>query len=270
MRIGFLVPTALLAIAFILCVPPAFGQEEAADTSQSESPPAWAESPLSIKLTAYLWAASMSGNVGVRGLPPAEIDVDFDEIFKSIDWFPPPVMLAGEVRYDRFALLSDLIYLGVEADGASPGPLPLTADAELKTLILTVGGSYRVVQTNSVNLELLAGARFWMLDMDLALTGPLVGTRVGGRSETWIDPIVGIAGQVKLGGGFAIKAEGDVGGFGVGADLDWQVLGAIQYQLNESVTLEAGYRYLSVDFDDGDFLYDVAMQGPIIGGSIRF
>ena len=269
MRIGFLVPTALLAIGFVLCGPPAFGQEEAADALKSENKPAWAESPLSIKLTAYLWAASMSGNVGVRGLPPAEIDVDFDEIFKSIDWFPPPMMLAGEVRYDRFAFLSDFIYLGVEADGASPGPLPLTAEAKLETLILTVGGSYRVVQTNSVNLELLAGARLWMLDSNLTLSGPLA-TRQAGNGENWIDPIVGMAGQIKLGGGFAIKAEGDVGGFGVGADLDWQVLGAIQYQLNESVTLEAGYRYLSVDFDDGDFLYDVAMQGPIIGGSIRF
>ena len=109
-----------------------------------------------------------------------------------------------------------------------------------------------------------------MLDADLALTGPLIGTRVGGRSEAWVDPIVGIATQIKLGGGFGFKAEGDVGGFGVGADLDWQVLGALQYQLNESITLEAGYRYLSVDYDKGGFLYDVAMQGPIIGGSIRF
>jgi opacity protein-like surface antigen len=108
-----------------------------------------------------------------------------------------------------------------------------------------------------------------MLDSDLTLTGPLTVRQAGG-SETWIDPIVGIAGNIKLGGGFSLKAEGDVGGFGVGADLDWQALGAVQYQLNESITLEAGYRYLSVDFNDGGFVYDVAMHGPLIGGSIRF
>ena len=270
MRFGSLAPAALAAVAFALCGPPAFGQEETADGSQSESPPAWAESPLSIKLTTYLWAASMSGDVGVRGLPPAEIDVDFDEIFKNIDWFPPPIMLAAEVRYDRFGLLSDFIYLGLDSEGASPGPLPLTADANLKTLIFTVGGSYRVLQSDSVDLDLLAGARLWMLDANLALTGPVIGTRQAGGSETWIDPIVGVAAQIKLGGGFGFKAEGDVGGFGVGADLDWQVLGALQYQLNESITLEAGYRYLAVDYDKGGFLYDVAMQGPLIGGSIRF
>lgn len=269
MRIGSLVPVASAAIAFFLCEPPALAQEETADASQSESEPAWAKSPLSIRVTSYLWMAGMSGDIGVRGLPPAEIDIDFDEIFESIDWFPPPIMLAGEVRYDRFALLSDFIYLGTEADDASSGPLGLTAQAELKTLILTVGGSYRVVQRDRFNFDLLAGARLWMLDSNLTLTGPLA-VRQGGGSEAWLDPIVGIAGSIRLGGGFALKAEGDVGGFGVGADLDWQALGAIQYQLNETITLEAGYRYLSVDFDDGGFLYDVAMHGPLIGGSIRF
>jgi hypothetical protein len=268
-RIATLIAAALVAFALAPGGPSAFAQEATANAGQSEDPPPWAESPLSIRLTTYLWMASMNGDIGVRGLRPAEIDVDFDEIFKNLDWFPPPIMLAGEVRYDRFALLSDLIYLGVEAEGASPGPLPLTAEAELKTLIFTVGGSYRVVQSNSVNLELLAGARIWMLDSNLTLSGPLA-TRQADTSESWIDPIVGIAGRVKLGGGFALKAEGDVGGFGVGADLDWQVLGAFHYQLNESITLEAGYRYLSVDYDNGGFIYDVAMQGPIIGGSIRF
>ncbi len=270
MRIASLGSAAVAAMVLLLVGPPACGQEQAADDSQSKNPPAWAESPLSIKLSPYLWAASMSGDVGVRGLPPAEIDVDFDEIFKNIDWFPPPIMLAAEVRYDRFGFLSDFIYLGLDADGASPGPLPLTADATLKTMIFTVGGSYRVLQSSAVDLDLLAGARLWMVDADLALTGPVIGTRQVGGSETWVDPIVGIATQIKLGGGFGFRAEGDVGGFGVGADLDWQVLGALQYQLNESITLEAGYRYLAVDYDRGGFVYDVAMQGPIIGGSIRF
>jgi len=270
MRFGSLIPGALAAITLVLSGPSAFGQEETPDASQSESPPAWAESPLSITLTTYLWAASMSGDVGVRGLRPAEIDVDFDEIFKSIDWFPPPIMLAAEVRYDRLGFLSDFIYLGLDADAASPGPTALTADANLKTMIWTFGGSYRVLQDSPVTLDLLAGARLWMLDANLTLTGPLIGTRQGGGSEAWVDPIVGIATHINFGGGFGFKAEGDVGGFGVGADLDWQLLGALQYQLNESITLEAGYRYLSVDYDKGGFLYDVAMQGPLIGGSIRF
>jgi len=248
---------------------PALGQDDSGQDQKPDSPPPWAQSPLSISLTSYLWFTSLSGDIGVGGLPPADIDVDFKDIFEKIDWFPPPIMIAGEVRYDRAAFLTDFIYLGMEGEGASPGPLPLTAEAELKTLIMTFAGAYRVVQSESVDLDLLAGARLWMLDTTLSLTGPLA-TRQRGGSEAWVDPLVGIAGHVKLGGGFALKAEGDVGGFGVGSDLDWQVLGALQYQVDDSLTLEAGYRYLAVDYDDDGFLFDVALQGPIIGGSIRF
>jgi len=269
-RMKVVIGAATIAMVLIFGLPEAWGQEASGQDSQAkDQKPPWAESPWSVGLTSYVWFAGMSGDVGVRGLPTAEIDVDFSEIFENIDWFPPPVMLAGEVRYDRIAFLTDFIYMGLEGDGASPGPLPLTAEAELKTMVWTFAGSYRVIQDDTVNLDLLAGVRLWMMDVNLTLTGPLA-VRQGGRSESWIDPLVGIAGRVKLGGGFALKAEGDVGGFGVGADLDWQVLGVIQYQLNESISLEAGYRYLAVDFDDGGLILDIAMHGPIIGGSIRF
>jgi hypothetical protein len=31
-----------------------------------------------------------------------------------------------------------------------------------------------------------------------------------------------------------------------------------------------GYRYLDVDYEDGDFLYDVAQDGLVLGLSWRF
>ena len=36
------------------------------------------------------------------------------------------------------------------------------------------------------------------------------------------------------------------------------------------VTLEAGYRYLAVDYDDSGFVWDVSMQGPVVGVKFRF
>ena len=89
-------------------------------------------------------------------------------------------------------------------------------------------------------------------------------------SKTWVDPLIGLAGSVGLGSGFGLHAEADVGGFGVGADIDWQVQGTLQYTYNDWVTLEAGYRYLAVDYDDDGFVWDVSMQGPIIGVKFRF
>ena len=225
------------------------------------------ESPWSFRLTSYVWFAGLSDDVGVKGRV-ANIDVSFSEVFDAIDWWPPPVMFAGEVRYDRLGFFTDFIYLGLEGDGTARR-LPLSAELDMQAVVWTFGGAYRVIQDDPVTLDLLAGGRLWNLDVDVTISDP-AGALQGSGSETWVDPIIGIAGQVKLGSGFALQAEGDVGGFGVASDLDWQVLGTLQYQLNDSITLEAGYRYLAVDFDDGGFLFDAAMHGPIIGGTFRF
>jgi hypothetical protein len=125
------------------------------------------------------------------------------------------------------------------------------------------------VRNDRVSLDLLVGGRLWNMDAEGTLVGPLA-VRQRSGSKTWVDPIIGISGRVELGSGFALQAEGDVGGFGLVSDVDWQLLGTIQYQVADYLTLDAGYRYLAVDFDDGGFLFDVALSGPIIGASIRF
>jgi hypothetical protein len=32
----------------------------------------------------------------------------------------------------------------------------------------------------------------------------------------------------------------------------------------------AGYRAMSVDYENGDFVFDVVQHGPVIGGEFRF
>ena len=219
----------------------------------------------------FFWAASLDGRVGVRGLGPANVNVNFDQISNHIDWSPPPVMLKGEVRDGRFAFFTEFIYLNLEAEGTSPGPFHISAAADLNPLLLlTFGGSYRVVDNGTAILDVLAGGRLWQLDADLTLTGPRGGEVSASGSQTWIDPLIGVAGSVGLGNGFGLYAEADVGGFGVGADIDWQVQGALQYKFNDWLTLEAGYRYLDVDYDNDGFVWDVRMQGPVIGVKLRF
>ena len=75
----------------------------------------------------FFWAASLDGSVGVHGLGPVNVSIDFDQIFDHIDWWPPPVMLDGEARNGRYALFTEFIYLGLEAEGTAPGPLHISA-----------------------------------------------------------------------------------------------------------------------------------------------
>ena len=151
----------------------------------------------------------------------------------------------------------------------SPGPLHISASEELNLYLWTFGGSYRVADNGTATLDVLAGGRLWSLDSDLTISGPRA-VREASGSKTWVDPVIGLASSIALGNGFGLHAEADVGGFGAAADIDWQVLGTLQYKFNDSVMVEAGYRYLAVDYANGGFVWDVAMQGPVIGVNFRF
>src|SRR5262249_56054923 len=140
---------------------------------------------------------------------------------------------------------------------------------ELGAVGWALGGSEGVIDGERGHLGLLVGGRLWNVDADGSLIGPLA-VRQHSGGKTWVDPIIGVNGRLELGAGFAVQAEADVGGFGVASDIDWQVMGTLQYQIAEWATLAAGYRYLAVDFDAGGFPYNVALHGPIIGATFRF
>ena len=265
MRIIRAILPAWAGLAAVLVAAPTIAADAQTPPPETAPAPVW-----TFTVEPFFWAASLDGSVGVHGLGPANVNIDFDQIFDHIDWWPPPIMLDGEARNGRYALFTEFIYLGLEADGTSPGPFHISAEEDLDLLLWTFGGSYRVVDNGTATLDVLAGGRLWSLDSDLTLTGPRGNVREASGSKTWVDPLIGVAGSVGLGSGFGLHAEADVGGFGVGADIDWQVQGTLQYQFNDWVTLEAGYRYLAVDYDDDGFVWDVSMQGPVIGVKFRF
>jgi hypothetical protein len=239
--------------------------------AQGQQQPPPPDSGWSFSVSPYLWLAGLSGDVGVsKHLPTVDVDVGFDDIFDKIDWFPPPVMLVGEARYQRYSAFTDFIYLGLDAgNSATKGSLSVDADVEMHLAVWTFGGAYRLIDDGRMSLGVLAGGRLWNVHGDLKVESGAA-DRSRDATQTWVDPIIGLNGRVDLGEGFAIQAEGDVGGFGAAADIDWQLLGTLQYQVSDWARLEAGYRYLAVDYDSDGFVLDAAIHGPIIGATLRF
>ncbi len=78
------------------------------------------------------------------------------------------------------------------------------------------------------------------MNLDLN-AGLLPGTSVS-RSAGWDDPLLAGRYHRDLGNGFGLTAYGDVGGFGVGAHIDWQVMGTVDYAPNPWLNLRLGYR----------------------------
>jgi hypothetical protein len=57
---------------------------------------------------------------------------------------------------------------------------------------------------------------------------------------------------------------------GGSSDFNWDLLGAVGYKVNDRFSAMAGYRAQGIDYEDGPFVFDSVIQGPILGGTIKF
>ena len=90
-----------------------------------------------------------------------------------------------------------------------------------------------------------------------------------GRKD-WVDPIIGLRGRWNFAGPCYLAGRADIGGFGVGSNLAWQVYGGLGCQVTRNFTVELGYRHLAVDYTSGGFTYDVSMSGAVLAAGITF
>ncbi len=233
----------------------------------------------------YLWMAGISGTEGVVGAgPAANVDLDFSDVIKKLDIAG---MLVGEIRYGKWALVDDFIYIRVSGDLTLSGPFESRIELNQKSIINTLALSYRVVEVDRIQLDLYGGARLWYVDTKLTVTPQRDPNVLGGRpildsrvrepdlsrrvfqdDALWVDPVVGAKLLVNLGYDFSVMASGS---FGMGAsDEDWSLMSTLNYEVNNTIQVMAGYRHIAVDYQKSGFVYDIEMSGPILGASFQF
>jgi hypothetical protein len=221
------------------------------------------------------------GDTTVRGRT-ADIEVsapDFvSTIFNSLQF---AALGRAELRRGPLVFTLDLLYLSLEEEDT--GRLGVETKAEFDQLFLEFGVGYRLGDWSlgtqawpRLAVEALAGGRYVYVDAELKLTGtgPL-GLRVkADGSVDWLEPFGGARLRLAFSEPLALVVRGDVGGFDVGSDLTWSLVGTLQYRLSRRVTLAGGYRVLDIDYDQGSgsrrFVYNVQMRGPIVGGALHF
>jgi len=237
------------------------------------SPPPVIQAPVEdveFRITPFFWGSGLNGEIGTRrNLPSVDVDLEFQDIFRHLDF---AAMLAAEYRNGRWGLLADLTYVAVSFDGSrnvtprSPGYTSATLKS--RTLNTTVTGFYRFYSGENFTADILAGARLWSVSSDVDLLVASILPVSAGTERTWIDPVVGLRLHVGLGHGFGISAYGDIGAGS--SRLTWQLRGSLDYAFNENWSAHVGYRHLAVDYRRGGFVFDTAFSGPVAGVSYRF
>lgn len=232
--------------------------------------PAAAEEGWSFSVTPYLWLPMAEGSISTDdGTPPnVPISASAQDILTSLDF---AFMLSGEARQDRIGLMVDLLYVDLESSTPTPfGALWAEGTVDTKAFLGTAALAYRVFRNRPGWVDVYAGARVLDFTGEVTLEAGLAAERSADLSKTLVDPVVGVRAHLDLVDGLSVTGAFDAGGFGVGTDLTWQVLGTVDYAFNDWLTLRVGFRHLSIDYSSGDTSLDLDLSGPIVGTSFRF
>ena len=219
-------------------------------------------------VTPYVWMASLEGDAAViAGLPEVEVDASFSDILENTDF---TLMGIAELRYKRVGVAVDMVSLKLTMDERTPGQLYNGVRVKSETFFTTAAAFYRFIAEERGTLDVYAGARLWRIDSSFEFRPGALAKRRASDDDVWADPILGARGNIQLAGPLSFSANADLGGFGAASDLTWQLMGSLDYSMSDWFTLRVGYRHLDVDYEHGDFLWDVAMSGPIVGLNFRF
>ena len=94
------------------------------------------------------------------------------------------------------------------------------------------------------------------------------------QSKWWVDPIVGLRLHSNSPRRVNAAVYGEIGGFGLGSDLAWQIFPVVDVRVSDRLSLDLGYRWLSMDYttDEGpdQFTWDTLTQGPVVGFKFQF
>lgn len=217
---------------------------------------------------AYVWGAGLSGDVGVFGLPPQDIDLPFSDIIGSLDF---AFMGLAEARKDRFMLGVDLTYTNVGKTVETPfGILAEKIEVTNTSLMLTGLAGYAIYDTDVARLDVVVGGRYYNVNNEFDVKGGFLGGKSKDDGASWVDPLAGAKLRVDLLPDVYLASWAMIGGFGVGSDLMWDLMGGAGYDFTDHFSAFAGYRAMSVDYSNDGFVYDVVEQGPVVAAVFKF
>lgn len=218
----------------------------------------------------YLLFPNMSGTVGLADLPEVAIDADTNEIFGNLKM---GAMLYAEASNDKWAIGSDIIYMSL-AQGVKPGNIYWSGEVTAKQLAWEVSGLRKVNPWLELGVGGILNSVNSGVDIQLAILGGPAVFKSKEMTKTWYDPMLIARIKSKAGEKFIYQFRGEIGGFGIGSDLAWQMQAVAGYQFSKLFSVTGGYRIISLDYKTGSgqdyFHYNIDTAGPTVRFGFQF
>jgi hypothetical protein len=227
----------------------------------------------------YLWFAglNMAIETPLARAPQVDISAGAGEILSNISTMP--FMGAAELRYGPFGVLTDGLHVPVVVPITTRN-LFFSGGSTAVVLNVAAGDAlYRVLDQPWQTVDAGLGFRHWgastvttLFARPLLQALSLVQTQQTMTSGGWTDPLIAARYHRDLGNGFGLTAYGDVGGFGIAAHSDWEIIGTLEYAWSPALTFDVGYRSLNVSYSLSrrPIGFDAHLKGPLLGLTLRF
>ncbi len=231
--------------------------------------------------TPYFWLPETHGTISVRDLS-ADVDIGLDDVF---DLLGDGDLFGGmghfEARNDKLALFVDA--MGAVVDAEADGKIlhdRVGVDVNLDFDMVTVelGAAYRALERGRLTLEGLAGGRYTYVHSGIE-ANVADRRRSEDGSADFLDPFLGGRGAIRLAEQWSLVCRGDVGGFGLGSELAWTIIGGIRWNTPWNpgaarTSLFAGYKVYDLDYETGrgnrKREFDLQMRGLALGMTFTF
>lgn len=256
-------PDAASSAVPLIADQPAAADAELPAPSSSAPAPAPAAAPASdlhFSVSPYLWFPGVHGSVGANEESVA-IHASAGDLLSH---FRFGLMGVAELSYKRIVIPVDFMWVRLGDDKAIPD-INDVANFKAQEFILTPKIGYRVIDNKMIKVDGLAGFRYWHFGQSVSFTSS---DNNFSTSQNWVDPLVGARFLVNLSPKVVVTIAGDVGGWGAGSQLDYQIVGLLGYRLKPALILQAGYRYLYVDYRNNDRFIQLTNSGVMFGATI--
>lgn len=250
----------LVIVAAVAALLVTAGDARAREGMSNEDGDGW-----SYRVTPYVWLPTLSGDLRVEfGDPPADVDTNL------LDVLDFAFLIAGEARKDRWGVLGEFNYLDLSESASTDGIVYLGAKAGLKGTMGSLAAVFRTYKGPNASLDVLVGARAWWLDLQIDYQAGSLPAKSVKKSKGWVDPMVGLRGQISVTDKVFLSGLADIGGFGLGSDWQWEAQGSVGYRFNQPVSASVGYRHLDIDLEDGGLVTNVYLSGPYLSIDFNF
>ncbi len=250
----------------------------------------------SFAVTPYAWLPTIWSEMtatGPRGgTVNTSIQAGIGDYISDINF---AAMVGAAARYDRFSVLTDLVYTNLSLTTTTshlskvnlgPGPIYIPREVQagsgtrLSMAVWSLAGAYTLLQGDWGNLDAVAGMRMlavdytnnYYLNADILAPDRTIALSRGGSlnvSTTSFNAIGGVTGRINIPNSkIFLPFYADAGGGGV--PLTWQAYAGLGYSAASWADVSVGYRYLTFQNNSNAAVHNMSLGGVIFVANFRF